>query len=277
MQPAKGSNDLAQYEQDALQKFKQLRVVLDKAGEAAEVKADELKLELDNSIATLAAIAFFIVLAALIIAGWFSYLIPKALTSQMRFLTHQIAEIADGDGDLTTRIDIRTQDEFGDLALQFNRFVENLRELITTILAQSSELKALTVVLSDSAVKSKSITQTLNVASDSIVSAVHEMNASSKEMAGIASTSAEEAVNSSNMATTGIKVVANSNASINELSSQMDQALSSSLELQKSSESIASVLDVIRGIAEQTNLLALNAAIEAARAGEQGRGLCGSR
>ncbi|UJF22546.1 methyl-accepting chemotaxis protein [Shewanella sp. OMA3-2] len=269
---SQGHNELAQYEQDALQKFKQLRVVLDKAGVTAENKADELKIELDNNISTLAVIAFVIVFAALIIAGWFSYLVPKALTSQMRLLTRQIAEIADGDGDLTTRIDIHNQDEFGDLAVQFNRFVANLRELITTILAQSSDLKALTIVLSDSAVKSKSITQTLNVASDSIVSAVHEMSASSKEMAEIASTSADEAVNASNMATTGITVVANSNASINELSNQMDQALSSSLELQKSSASIASVLDVIRGIAEQTNLLALNAAIEAARAGEQGRG-----
>ncbi|MER2491458.1 methyl-accepting chemotaxis protein [Catenovulum sediminis] len=253
-------------------KFQAVRDILDKAGEAAEQKSEQLKTELESEVSAFKNSAFILIIIILLVAGWFSYQVPKQLTGQINFLTGRIREIASGNGDLTATIDVQSRDEFGELAIQFNRFVGNLRELIKAVLHQSAELSELTNTLQDSSQKTRSVTQTLNKASDSIVSAVHEMNISNKEMAQVASGSAEEAENSSTKAQQGISVVAHSNSSIAELSADMDTALSFSAELEKSSEDIASVLDVIRGIAEQTNLLALNAAIEAARAGEQGRG-----
>lgn len=252
--------------------FDQLRDILDKAGEQAEKKSIAVLTEIESDINQFQFIASIIVLIILAVAGWFSYIVPKNLTDQINFLTRRISEIASGDGDLTAQIAVKSKDEFGDLAKEFNLFVSNLRDLVSTIMAQSKDLEQLTDTLAGTADSSKSITQTLNSASDSIVSAVHEMNLSNKEMSQVATISAEEADSSHQMAIDGIKVVEESNKRINELSSEMERALSSSDELQKSSGDIASVLSVIRGIAEQTNLLALNAAIEAARAGEQGRG-----
>ncbi|WP_394131506.1 methyl-accepting chemotaxis protein [Shewanella maritima] len=269
---ARAGEDTSALQQQADSNFDALRDVLDQAGEAAELKSQALQQQLAEDVSTFQGIAFVIIVIVAGISIWFSYVVPKNLTSQIRFLTDQIADIADGDGDLTARVDIKSKDEFGELGTEFNRFVANLNELIKAILSQSEELKSLTHVLSDSAVKTKTINDTLNSASETIVSAVHEMSASSKEMADIATISADEAVTSTEMAITGIKVVGDSSSSIAALSKQMDKALISSKDLQKSSEDIASVLDVIRSIAEQTNLLALNAAIEAARAGEQGRG-----
>ncbi|MDN4502033.1 methyl-accepting chemotaxis protein [Alteromonadaceae bacterium BrNp21-10] len=258
--------------QDSNSKFETLRDVLDKAGEAAEAHSIKLQNGLDDEVRTFELISMLVILVILGIAGWFSYLMPKKLTEQINFLSTRIHEIASGEGDLTARINITSKDEFAELAQEFNSFVSNLQELIKSILEQGRELELLTFTLADSSEKTQSIFNTLTSSSESIVSAVYEMNSSNKEMATIASTTAEEAENSSIMSKRGITVVDNSNRQIGELSSDMDKALHSSEELQKNSDNIASVLDVIRGIADQTNLLALNAAIEAARAGEQGRG-----
>ncbi|MCU4674952.1 methyl-accepting chemotaxis protein [Catenovulum sp. 2E275] len=271
-QSLSSNQNLEQALQQAEEKFNNLRNVLDQAGEAAELKSVEVQSQLEQEISAFKNTAIIFILIVLVIAGWFSYKIPKVLTEQINYLTFRIHEIASGEGDLTARINVTTNDEFGELATEFNRFVESLRELIMTILDQASDLTNLTATLTESSEQTRSITTTINQASDSIVSAVHEMNLSNKQMAEVASGTATEADTSSQMAKQGINVVEQSSKSISHLSKNMDTALHSSNELQKSSENIASVLDVIQGIAEQTNLLALNAAIEAARAGEQGRG-----
>ncbi|WAJ71086.1 methyl-accepting chemotaxis protein [Catenovulum adriaticum] len=266
------NQDLSSLKQTAELRFNELRSVLDKAGEAAEIQANKVQQILETEITAFKTTAMIFLFVVLLIAGWFSYKVPKLLTEQINYLTKRVNEIASGEGDLRARIEVSSKDEFGELATEFNRFVESLRELIVTILDQASDLTNLTATLTESSEKTRSITTTINQASDSIVSAVHEMNLSNKQMAEVANGTATEADTSSQMAKQGIQVVEQSNESISHLSSNMETALHSSSQLQKSSENIASVLDVIRGIAEQTNLLALNAAIEAARAGEQGRG-----
>jgi methyl-accepting chemotaxis protein len=213
-----------------------------------------------------------IVVIILIAASWFSYSVPKQLTRQINYVTKRISDIASGDGDLTGRIQVTSKDEFSDLATEFNTFLDNLQQLIRDILEQSKELNGLGVELSKVATQNNNVNQALGQASESIVSAVHEMSTASKEVAGVAQQSSSEADNSLKLAQQGLSAVANSSSRITSLSNNMEQAMARSTELQQSSDNIAKVLEVIRAIAEQTNLLALNAAIEAARAGEYGRG-----
>jgi len=208
----------------------------------------------------------------LVVAGWFSYVIPRQLTTQMNYVTERINEIASGDGDLTGRINVKTQDEFADLATAFNRFLDNLQQLIKDILEQAKELQSLGHDLDSFSNQNHQVNQKLSQASESIVSAVHEMSVASREVANVAQQSSHEADNSQQLAKKGLSAVDNSSKKIVALSENMDHATQRSTELQQSSDNIAKVLEVIRAIAEQTNLLALNAAIEAARAGEQGRG-----
>ena len=257
---------------DEEQKFSSLRKVLDEAGDAALQKSISEQQALTASISRFQWLTYSITISILLIAGWFSYQIPRTLTGQINFLTHRINEIASGEGDLTARLNVQSRDEFAELAHEFNGFVANLCQLIASVLQQAGQLSQLTEHLSQSANNSKNITNSLNVASDSIVSAVHEMTIANKEMAVVATNSAHEADQASKNAEQGLQVVNSVNQSMTALSADVDMALSCSTELENSSENIASVLDVIRSIAEQTNLLALNAAIEAARAGEQGRG-----
>lgn len=264
--------DLQALIEEEEQKFASLRKVLDDAGDAALQKSISEQTILTTAISRFQWTAYGISLIILLVAGWYSYQVPRTLTGQINFLTRRINEIASGEGDLTARLQVQSRDEFAELAREFNGFVANLCQLIASVLQQAGQLSQLTEHLSQSANNSKNITNSLNVASDSIVSAVHEMTIANKEMAVVATNSAHEADNASRNAEQGLQVVNHVNNSMTALSNDVDLALSCSTELENSSENIASVLDVIRSIAEQTNLLALNAAIEAARAGEQGRG-----
>ena len=252
--------------------FEALRSILDKAGEAVNKQSALAKTNTNEQVLVFQRFAFTVVIIGLLIAVWFSYKTPKTLTDQVRYLGQRIREISEGDGDLTQRIEFTTKDELGDLAHEFNGFVERLRGIISNIHQQSNALGQTTNQLNNAATKTSDITGALANASASIVSAGHEMDMSNQQMAAVARDTADEAKNSNNLTQNGLAAVTKSQHAVTELVADIELALSRSGELQKSSENIASVLEVIRNIAEQTNLLALNAAIEAARAGEQGRG-----
>jgi methyl-accepting chemotaxis protein len=98
------------------------------------------------------------------------------------------------------------------------------------------------------------------------------MGVTIEEIASHTENTANKAGQTNQNALEGRREVEQTVARISALSQDLEQATSVMTELERDSQTIGSVLDVIRGIAEQTNLLALNAAIEAARAGEQGRG-----
>ena len=262
----------ASQRQAAEQSFSALRDILDKAGEAADKTSQAETEKLMSKVINFKVMLMIMIAVVLAIAGWFSYFVPRQLTRQINYVTERINEIASGDGDLTGRINVKTQDEFADLATAFNRFLDNLQQLIKDILEQAKELNALGNDLGSFANQNHQVNQKLSQASESIVSAVHEMSVASREVANVAQNSSHEADNSQQLAKQGLSAVDNSSRKITALSENMEHASQRSTELQQSSDNIAKVLEVIRAIAEQTNLLALNAAIEAARAGEQGRG-----
>lgn len=252
--------------------FSAIRDVLDLAGESVNNHAQESQQKALERINDLKLSEMIVIIISLLIAAGFGYVVPKRLHGRVANLATRIKEIAEGDGDLTQRINSTAKDELGDLAHEFDAFIERLHGIIGSIREQSHSLGGMTSDLNHASHRTASVTTTLVNASNSIVSAAHEMSMSNQEMAGVAHDTANEAKNSSELTNQGIKAVNNSQSAIDSLVGDIEQALSRATELEKSSEAIASVLEVIRNIAEQTNLLALNAAIEAARAGEQGRG-----
>ncbi|MBJ7538003.1 methyl-accepting chemotaxis protein [Marinomonas transparens] len=268
----KYSMDFGALLKESNQSFSAVREILDHAGEAVNKRSAELNIEVKDRIQKRTTIAIIVTVIGVLIAAWFSYQMPKVLSQQVRYLGQRIREISEGDGDLTQRIEFSTKDELGDLANEFNGFVSRLRDIIGNIHKQSSALGGVTIELEGAATKTAGITDALANASASIVSAGHEMDMSNQQMATVASDTASEANKSNDLTHSGMEAVNKSHKAITELVTDIEHALGRSGDLQKSSESIASVLEVIRNIAEQTNLLALNAAIEAARAGEQGRG-----
>lgn len=252
--------------------FNELREILDIAGEEARTYARKVKHEVQASIQLFEKIVFVIIIIAFIVALAVGYYIPKKLTDNINNITLRIQEIAAGDGDLTQRINTTSHDELGELSNEFDNFLAHLQQIIKNIQQQSIQLGTVTGDLNNVSDTAMDVTQQLANASDSIVSAGHEMDMANQQMAELAKNTAHEADISSEQVQQGVQAIDVSSKAIEDLINDIQSALSNSIELESSSTDITSVLEVIRNIAEQTNLLALNAAIEAARAGEQGRG-----
>ncbi len=252
--------------------FTDVRQILDQAGERTRNHAREVEAEAKQKIATYQDIAKLVIALAFAVALLVGYLVPRRLTQQVNHIGLRIREIAEGDGDLTQRINSQSKDELGKLANEFDSFVEHLRGIIQNIQQQSGRLGGTTTELNQVSEQAGDITDGLVQATESIVSASSEMNMANQQVADTAQGTAEVSSQSSELTQQGVSVVESSSVVVEGLVRDIDTALSRASQLEQSSQAITSVLDVIRKIAEQTNLLALNAAIEAARAGEQGRG-----
>ncbi len=210
-----------------------------------------------------------IVLISLLIA---TPLIISMITGNLNQVIASLKEMATGGGDLTRRLESRSNDELGELAQWFNRFIEQLQSVI-------AELKNTSVQLSSSATEVSAITEESNqqVArqeseTELVATAINEMAATVQEVANHANNAATATQEADQEARQGQKIVTSTVDAIDALSGGINNAAEVIQKLESDSQEIGTVLDVIRGIAEQTNLLALNAAIEAARAGDQGRG-----
>jgi len=165
-----------------------------------------------------------------------------------------------------------TQDELGEIAQHFNSMVGSFQQLIEQVIDSASTINTSSKSVSENAMlTSEGVAQQLNE-TDMVATAITEMGATIDEIAKTTELAAHKAGKTHDNAQMGQTEVEQTIVKIRQLSEQINTSASVVDELERDSETIGSVLDVIRGIAEQTNLLALNAAIEAARAGEQGRG-----
>lgn len=194
------------------------------------------------------------------------------IAKPLQQLTEAMQDIASGDGDLTRRIDIAAQDEVGALARHFNTFVSKLRHSLAQTQQQAEQVKQSSEHLNQVVGLTNQEIQHEKLQIDSVSAAVTEMAATVQEISRNAQSTSQAAAEADERGQQGARL---SQLAVNDMDS-LNQSMLSAVEvvigLAKESESIGTVVDVIKGIAEQTNLLALNAAIEAARAGEQGRG-----
>ncbi len=174
--------------------------------------------------------------------------------------------------DISHECKIQSHDMIGEIVDAFNQMAVNLRDMIGQISGATTQLAAAAEETSTITDETSRGIQAQQSEIDSIASAMNEMTGTVQEVARNAADASGAAGEADREAKNGALVATEAIGGIDALQSEVDAAAQVIRNLEKESENIGSVLDVIRGIAEQTNLLALNAAIEAARAGEQGRG-----
>jgi len=220
------------------------------------------------SIKNLTYLLFAVALLVSILVGWF---IARSIMSAISYIKNSIVAIAESN-DLTINVSATSKDELAEMANAFNSMIANFRSLIISVQNSANNVNNASASLTESIHLSNEGVQSQIQETDMVATAVTEMAATIEEIAHNTNDAADKAEKTNHNAVLGKQGVDTTITQINILSDKLVESESVVSDLAKDSDTIGSVLDVIRGIAEQTNLLALNAAIEAARAGEQGRG-----
>ncbi|WP_121426656.1 methyl-accepting chemotaxis protein PctA [Pseudomonas aeruginosa] len=214
------------------------------------------------------AAALISIVAILVLLG----LLIRLLMQPLHLMGRAMQDIAQGEGDLTKRLAVTSNDEFGVLGDAFNRFVERIHRSIREVAGTAHKLHDVSQLVVNASNSSMANSDEQSNRTNSVAAAINELGAAAQEIARNAADASHHASDANHQAEDGKQVVEQTIRAMNELSEKISASCANIEALNSRTVNIGQILEVIKGISEQTNLLALNAAIEAARAGEAGRG-----
>ncbi|HEX8988189.1 MAG TPA: methyl-accepting chemotaxis protein [Rhodocyclaceae bacterium] len=198
--------------------------------------------------------------------------IRASVTRPLDDVRDHLRDIAEGEGDLTRRLEVKGRDEIGEVALAFNAFMEKLQAVIGEVKSSAAQvahtINELAAVSERVAGNSQQASQDAYAMAAQVEILTFTLDGLASEAEGVQRTSAE----SNERSTQGGQIIHAAGAEMERVATAVNESSRIIQALGAQSDQISQIVNVIREIADQTNLLALNAAIEAARAGEQGRG-----
>ncbi|GAB2645768.1 methyl-accepting chemotaxis protein [Vibrio panuliri] len=198
--------------------------------------------------------------------------INRSIMKPLEQFDQSIQSFANGDADLTARMETFKAPEYARLSTNFNAFVESLQNIIRNVSDVGQQVVSETTSMSSRAAQVDELATGQREETEQVATAMTEMTTTAQEISSNASQAADSAKEADNNALEVQQIVNAAATSVSSLADEVHHATQVISRLEGDVQNISSSLEVIQDIAEQTNLLALNAAIEAARAGEQGRG-----
>lgn len=228
----------------------------------------ELQADSESAIVTIIIFSLIVITVGIFLSYFISHLIKKPIGGEPIEMARIVKAVSQGD--LTYQFK-NTGNETG-IYLAMREMVDRLNVMIAQVIESTSQVTNTSKQLNQITVQSKMGAEQQSDQLTQTATAMHEMSATVNEITQSAQMAADSAMNADNDAIAGKVVVKETQRTMSELVEAMMNVSQAIENLESETESVGSILDVIRGIADQTNLLALNAAIEAARAGEQGRG-----
>ncbi|WP_102795845.1 methyl-accepting chemotaxis protein [Bowmanella denitrificans] len=248
-----------------------LRNTIQSTEEVLDAVMQRTRDEIEQAMSFNNLLVSLLTLVITILVATLAWLIARSIIIPIQTVSHTVHRIRN-ENDFTLQLKVEGRNELASMAADLNLLVEAFRNVVVDINRSVSMLNDASTELAQSAEQTANDMRSQLQETDMVATAVTQMSHTIDEIATNTENTAGKARDSSHFASTGASEVQQSVAQIRDLASQLTDSASAVAELEKESQVIGAVLDVIRGIAEQTNLLALNAAIEAARAGEQGRG-----
>jgi methyl-accepting chemotaxis protein len=198
--------------------------------------------------------------------------ISRMITKPINTVVTMLKDIAQGEGDLTKRLEISSKDEIGDLAHWFNTFINKLHDIISQVAANTEQLASAATEISSSAEELSAGAKEQTNQSAQVSAAIEEMSATIVEASKNTGEAANRAKDAATKSQEGSRLAQDTSRGMDEIVNSASITAKNVEGLAEKATAIGEIIKVIDDIADQTNLLALNAAIEAARAGEQGRG-----
>ncbi len=198
--------------------------------------------------------------------------VGKIIVSPLKQSNEAIRQIAEGGGDLTKRLEVRSKDEIGKVAENVNKMIDAYSDMIKSIISSANRVVMTVDSLKIGARKTSEGAKNQAAQASHIATAAEEMTQTITDIAKNASVASETSEKAMETATKGKEVADGAVSSVGRVHTSTVELASMIDKLNNRANEIGDIVTVIKDIADQTNLLALNAAIEAARAGEQGRG-----
>lgn len=267
----------AKHKEEAHVIFNQLQDIGNKLSDTISADVD-YNLELSKNgtdaatVSKSKAIISSIIIDALIlvVVGVMGFMIARHLTHQLGEAVKVANRLASGD--LTVQVVVTSKDEIGLLQSAMLKTVNNLREMMGSIISSADSVSSTAAQLSVSATQVAKGSRAQSEAASSMAASVEELTVSIDQVTENAQNARNASVKSGEISGQGAEVINKAVFEMGEIESSVKGSSQTIGALEIQSKEISAVVNVIKEIADQTNLLALNAAIEAARAGEQGRG-----
>lgn len=238
--------------------------------DSATAQGSALSASLNNTVARSNTILIIATLISFVIVATVSIYLVASIKRPLSKIVDCLNHL--GKGDLSYKYGKHTDDEFGQISKGLEDVIQNLNDLVSSIVNDSNKLNKLSHSSTDNMNKTNEQVSVQTEKVESVATAMEEMSYTVSEVSKEADNTKHVADSVFELSNDGVSRMTSSQAEMSELNLHLESTLNVVSEMSTSVENIEKILVVIKTIAEQTNLLALNAAIEAARAGEQGRG-----